>query len=688
MKSFLLTAVISLAAFLSNAQFTYKIKADSVKITNDSCTAELILENSTKNINGFLYNRGIGRTEFRQPIININGTSYPIGPDTLYLDSICCQLGWKITGNSGITAANFLGTIDSAKLAIRTKNIQRMSVFENGTVNIASTDATTTPLFRFYPNGDFTANADNRYINNQYTKTNGIRFNKKLGILEIGLGNNIDTTRIAYGNDSAKLAALIVNSNNSNTINGPIVSSIIVGNNMLIDSAGGMLAAILVGSATTIDSGAFVYATPVIGESHLIKGNLFKTFLNGFGHKIYSTDCREGFITGTSHQVRYRANSNLVTGFVNIDLDSNFSNIVGGSFNTYSGNSNLISGYGLVSQGWASTTLGAGNTSFSSLPTVKAFQPDSLMKYPLLILGNSTSYNTVRSNALTVLYSGRTQINTTGHTTTLSQSDVTPKAALDVVSTNSGVLLPRLTNTQRGNIISGDLHNGLLLYNTDATKFQYYDGSTWRTITDDNTTITKSQIENIASGTVLGNNTASAAAPIEVKTWMVLNTYSISNAATADFDLSNYYTVYDELKLTCHDIRPATNNASMYVRISSDGSTYAASGGNYQYQIDFSLGSSAGGLESTSAAQILIGNNISNSSSVMNLFDMVIRKPGQSTLQPAYRIDYDYKSSTGSSIATTKTLGYRLNAQVTRGVRLLASTGNIYCNCVLSGLKY
>ncbi|MCG2613741.1 hypothetical protein LZZ85_05595 [Terrimonas sp. NA20] len=67
----------------THAQFTYKIKADSVKITNDSCTAELILENSTKSVNGFLYNKGNGRTEFRKGLIKLNDTSYIIGADTL-----------------------------------------------------------------------------------------------------------------------------------------------------------------------------------------------------------------------------------------------------------------------------------------------------------------------------------------------------------------------------------------------------------------------------------------------------------------------------------------------------------------------------------------------------------------------------------------------------------------------------
>jgi len=65
------------------SQYVHKIKADSVLITNDSCTAELNLENSTKNVNGFLYNKGKGRTEFRKGLIKIDDTLYIIGNDTL-----------------------------------------------------------------------------------------------------------------------------------------------------------------------------------------------------------------------------------------------------------------------------------------------------------------------------------------------------------------------------------------------------------------------------------------------------------------------------------------------------------------------------------------------------------------------------------------------------------------------------
>ncbi len=40
-----------------HAQYIYTIKADSVKITNTCDTAELIIENHTQNVCGFLFNK-------------------------------------------------------------------------------------------------------------------------------------------------------------------------------------------------------------------------------------------------------------------------------------------------------------------------------------------------------------------------------------------------------------------------------------------------------------------------------------------------------------------------------------------------------------------------------------------------------------------------------------------------------
>jgi hypothetical protein len=41
-----------------HAQYVYTINADSVKITNTCDTAELIIENHSQNVPGFLFNKG------------------------------------------------------------------------------------------------------------------------------------------------------------------------------------------------------------------------------------------------------------------------------------------------------------------------------------------------------------------------------------------------------------------------------------------------------------------------------------------------------------------------------------------------------------------------------------------------------------------------------------------------------
>src|SRR6186997_1030173 len=119
-------AVISLASY---SQVIYKIKTDSLLVTNDSCNAELNLENSTRNVNGFLYNKGNGRTEFRKGLIKVNDSIYIIGADTLNLAGVGTSSAWNLNGNTGTNPTNnFLGTTDANGLAFRTNNIVRASI--------------------------------------------------------------------------------------------------------------------------------------------------------------------------------------------------------------------------------------------------------------------------------------------------------------------------------------------------------------------------------------------------------------------------------------------------------------------------------------------------------------------------------------------------------------------------------
>lgn len=72
------------------AQHIYSIRADSVRIYNVCDTAELILENKTQGVTGYLYNKGLGRTEFRKlKLIAVGNSKLAIsGQDTIDLATL------------------------------------------------------------------------------------------------------------------------------------------------------------------------------------------------------------------------------------------------------------------------------------------------------------------------------------------------------------------------------------------------------------------------------------------------------------------------------------------------------------------------------------------------------------------------------------------------------------------------
>src|ERR1044072_1107266 len=101
-----------------HAQYIYTIKADSVKITNSCDTAELIIENHTQAVCGFLFNKGKGRTEFRRALLRLNHSTTLIGCDTLKLNA------WLQGGNRFGTIGKF-GTLDDNPIDYYTNNTFR-----------------------------------------------------------------------------------------------------------------------------------------------------------------------------------------------------------------------------------------------------------------------------------------------------------------------------------------------------------------------------------------------------------------------------------------------------------------------------------------------------------------------------------------------------------------------------------
>ena len=87
MKSLICAVTLLFLTNICLAQHVYPIRADSVRIYSNCDTAELILENRTKDTLGFLFNKGKGRTEFRKlKLINVGSSGIAIeGQDTIQI---------------------------------------------------------------------------------------------------------------------------------------------------------------------------------------------------------------------------------------------------------------------------------------------------------------------------------------------------------------------------------------------------------------------------------------------------------------------------------------------------------------------------------------------------------------------------------------------------------------------------
>lgn len=103
MKTFILSIAGLFISLTSFAQHIYQIRADSVRIFNICDTAELIIENHTQHVSGFLYNKGGGRTEFRQlQLVAVGDSAIAIpGQDTLSLR----QMLWSGVMSRGLVIA-------------------------------------------------------------------------------------------------------------------------------------------------------------------------------------------------------------------------------------------------------------------------------------------------------------------------------------------------------------------------------------------------------------------------------------------------------------------------------------------------------------------------------------------------------------------------------------------------------
>jgi hypothetical protein len=111
----------------------YTILADSVKITNCD-SSELIIENHTQAVRGFLFNTGNGRTIFQRGAQPLGNGMYLVGADTVRTN----PNAWLQGGNS-FGATGVLGTLDSNHLDLYTSGAARARITDTGNFIIGTT---------------------------------------------------------------------------------------------------------------------------------------------------------------------------------------------------------------------------------------------------------------------------------------------------------------------------------------------------------------------------------------------------------------------------------------------------------------------------------------------------------------------------------------------------------------------
>jgi hypothetical protein len=196
MRGITLFCLLTLLFSRLNAQKpkTYTITADSVLLT--SCdSSELIIQNHTQNVPGFLFNTGKGRTIFKHGLQPLPNNSFLIGADTLNLSNYWLQ-GGNSFGTTGI-----LGTLDNNPLDLYSNGSQRLRLTPGGNMLFGTTADNANNPFQFngsiYDSTGYYSNFTSPFIGNNNSGAIRLRWGGSDGVY-IAFFNNGDVNRRAY----------------------------------------------------------------------------------------------------------------------------------------------------------------------------------------------------------------------------------------------------------------------------------------------------------------------------------------------------------------------------------------------------------------------------------------------------------------------------------------------------------
>lgn len=725
-------------------QHIYKIKTDSLLVTNDSCNAELNLENSTRNVNGFLYNKGNGRTEFRKALVQLPDGHYLIGGDTLNvkagIDSgyIWNQYAQKQTARAWIDSMRLSKTIYQG-LDSTGANILAVYLNSKGDTLFHIKSGYFKP---YLPSLYFGYNAGYKYgtagVENVGIGTNALSannawgFNTAVGAYALdSMYNGGEHTAIGYktlhrynqnngfGNTAlGSMALMTLTSGSYNTALGNHCgTNFTTGNdNIFIGQAG----------AYGIISGNY---NVVIGDNTIeynAPTNMNYNTIVGFGAGRNST--------GSNNTLLGEYAGRYATGSGNIFLGLQAGYNEAGSNKLYISNSStpipLVYGEFDNQRAVINGSLSINDTSRLNQNANKLYVNGS-SKFAGNIYQNS-GYRTLLNGAIddsstalqvngSVLAQGFAYKNGSvvnfyqpcqwwrsggrfmGWVIDYNGTVAGGKAEMNLWTTGSTMVLERYYNdagdwhinaSQHGNLVFNVWPSYYIKLNAprvQLTGVLNLPASTAPTSSTDSSG-SDGDLKRDANGNVylkangqwstLLNTQAQIESPV-----VILKTLSVSNATSFDVDLTNYYTAYDRIDLDFSNVRPTTDNVSFQLYVSSDGVNFDNGTNNYKYSSNFSISNGSYGPHvSQGDTRINLGDMVGNSSTGYFSGTLTLTDPDNSSVNPFIRIQIGYTSYQGD-IITNVGWGRRLASQATKKIRIQPTSGNISGTVKIIGYK-
>lgn len=189
----------------------------------------------------------------------------------------------------------------------------------------------------------------------------------------------------------------------------------------------------------------------------------------------------------------------------------------------------------------------------------------------------------------------------------------------------------------------------------------------------------------IATGKVIGNPTAATATPTATTVPVLIASGTASAQATLDINFATLNTLFTTIELELISFVPATDNVDIVCRVSVDGTTFDSAAANYRWVVNQGndgAGTPAGGQQgSNSDTGITMNGNVShigNAASGGYNSTIKLYNPGVATFKPQIMFQATYLNAVATGVLFTASgSGIRAAAQVTKGLRILFSSGNI-----------